>query len=67
MKKLLYYTPTLFFVLINFGGCGFVGKKSSNLSTIYGATTILSLLLLIICICYVYKSKFWFITLFLYW
>ena len=64
MKKLLYYIPTLFFILIGFGGCSFVGEKSNNISTIYCATTIFSLLLLIICICYVHKSKFWFITLF---
>ena len=64
MKKFLYYIPTLCFILLSLSGCSFTGEKSNNLSTIYGATTILSLLLLIICLCYVHKNKFWFITLF---
>lgn len=64
MKKFLYNIPALLCVLISLTGCNAIGEKNNSLSIIYGATAILSLLLLIGCACYVRKNKLWFVTLF---
>lgn len=64
MKKLFARVPILLFLLLNLSGCAAVGGKNASLSIIYGATAILSLLLLVGCINVVRNKRFWFITLF---
>lgn len=45
-------------------GCSAVGDKSTSMSIIYGATTVLSLLLLISYCCFIKKKEIWFLLLF---
>ena len=64
MKKLFASAPVLLFLLLSLSGCTTVGEKSTSLTIIYGATAVLSLLLLIGCILLVRKNKVWFVLLF---
>lgn len=45
-------------------GCSNIGDKSASMSIIYGATTVLSLLLLIGYCCFIKKKEIWFLLLF---
>lgn len=63
MKKLLIYSPLLF-VIFTLTGCGAIGAKSTSVSLIYGATTILSLFLLIGYCYLIYQKDIWFLLLF---
>lgn len=64
MKRMPAFAPLLMAVMFILSGCHSIGDKSSNISMIYGITTILSLLLLIGC-CYLIKHKdHWFLLLF---
>lgn len=64
MKKLFASTPILLFLILCLSGCNAVGAKSANLTVIYGASTVLSLLLLIGCCQLVRKNKAWLVMLF---
>jgi DNA-binding CsgD family transcriptional regulator len=64
MKKLFASVPILLFLILILSGCSAVGEKSASLTIIYGATAVLSLLLLIGCLLLVRKNKAWFILLF---
>jgi DNA-binding CsgD family transcriptional regulator len=64
MKKLFASVPILLFLILSLSGCSAVGEKSASLTIIYGATAVLSLLLLIGCLLLVRKNKAWFILLF---
>ena len=64
MRKLFAGISILLFSIITLTGCHSVGDKSGSLSLIYGATAVLSLVLLMGCIAFVRKKRFWFITLF---
>ena len=64
MKKFLASLFILLLLLIGMSGCCAVGDKSASLSIIYGATVVLSLLLLIGYFCLVHKKDRWFIVLF---
>ena len=63
MKKLLTYCPLLF-IICAFTGCGSIGAKTASISTIYGTTAILSLLLLIAYCYLIYQKDIWFLLLF---
>ncbi len=47
-----------------FTGCNFIGSKTGSISLIYGAASLLSLVLLAGCIHIVRRKNFWFVTLF---
>lgn len=64
MKKFVASISLLLFLILNLTGCGAVGDKSASLSIIYGATALLSLLLLIGCCWLVRKKRAWFLLLF---
>ena len=64
MKRLYAFIPVLIFMILGLSGCSAVGDKNASFSIIYGATAILSLLLLIGCCIIVRKNKAWFILLF---
>lgn len=64
MRKLLASVPVLLILILSLPGCNAVGDKNGSLTIIYGAATLLSLLLLIGCIILVRKKRVWFITLF---
>ena len=64
MKRLFASVPILLFFILSLSGCSAVGEKSASLTIIYGATAVLSLLLLIGCLLLVRKNKAWFILLF---
>ena len=64
MKKILASTPILLFLILCLSGCNAVGAKSASLTIIYGATAMLSLLLLIGCCRLVRKNRAWFVLLF---
>ena len=64
MKKLFASVAILLFLILSLSGCSAVGEKSASLTIIYGATAVLSLLLLIGCILLVRKNKVWFVLLF---
>ena len=64
MKKLLTYFPLLLFMICAFTGCGSIGAKTTNISIIYGATAILSLLLLTAYCYLIYQKDIWFLLLF---
>jgi len=64
MKKLFASVPILLFLILSLSGCNAVGEKSANLTIIYGAAAVLSLLLLIGCLLLVRKNKVWFTLLF---
>lgn len=63
MKKIIAGMPALLCIL-SLTGCAGGGDKSGNLSLVYGAAALLSLLLLVGCVRTVRKDRFWFITLF---
>lgn len=63
MKKLLISSPLLFFIGV-LTGCEAIGTKTTNISIIYGTTTILSLLLLIAYCYLIYQKDIWFLLLF---
>lgn len=64
IKKLFVSVPFLMLLILNLSGCNAVGEKSSSLTIIYGATAVLSLLLLIGCCWLVRKNKVWLVMLF---
>ena len=64
MKKRLCWAFALILILIGFSGCNAIGEKTASQSIIYGATAILSLLLLIGCCILVRQKRGWFILLF---
>ena len=64
MKKLFASTSFLLFIILFLSGCNAVGSKNTSLTIIYGAATLLSLLLLIGCCLLARKNKVWLITLF---
>lgn len=64
MKKLIAGTLPLLLLSVVFSGCAPVGETTANLSIIYGASAVLSLLLLIGCLILVRKKRQWFILLF---
>ena len=64
MKRLFAGVPILLFFILGLSGCSAVGEKSASLTIVYGATAVLSLLLLIGCLLLVRKNKAWFILLF---
>lgn len=64
MKKSLWGMIPLLLMTGCLAGCQTVGEKSTNLSIIYSATAVLSLLLLVGCCIVVKKKKVWFILLF---
>ena len=63
MKKCLLAALSLLITAV-FSGCVSIGEKATSFSFIYGAVTVLSLLLLIGCCVMVRKKKSWFILLF---
>jgi len=64
MKKKIGGMGILMFVLLSLTGCGPIGAKSASLSTIYGITTALSLLLLALCFIIIRRRDKWFTLLF---
>lgn len=63
MKRFFAGFPCLLLFLFCLPGCG-VGEKSANLSVIYGAAAVLSLVLLVGCWKLVQQNRFWFLLLF---
>lgn len=64
MKKLYTCTFGIFFILSTLCGCSSIGDKATSMSIIYGATSVLSLLLLIGYCCFIKKKEIWFLLLF---
>ncbi len=64
MKKRLFGALTLIIVTMGLSGCSTVGDKATSLSFVYGATAVLSLILLGGCCLLVRKRRGWFILLF---
>lgn len=64
MKKIFAGVVTLLFLISNLFGCQAVGEKNASHTYIYGATAIISFLLLIACCGLVRKNMPWFILLF---
>jgi len=64
MKKRLLWVITLLIMTSGLSGCSNVEKKAASLSIIYGASAVLSFLLLVGCCCFVRKRKAWFVLLF---
>lgn len=64
MKKILTYTSIFLFLISCLSGCSSVGDKSTSMTIIYGATAVLSLVLLIGCCLSVHQKRGWFILLF---
>ena len=64
MKKSLASTAVFLFIIAMLSGCTTVGEKSTSLAIIYGATAVLSLVLLIGCCILVQHKKIWFVLLF---
>lgn len=62
MKKLFFIVSAILILFMS--GCNTVGEKSASLSLVYGATALLSLLLLAGCLIVVRKNKKWFVLLF---
>ena len=63
MKRHSLY-PTMLLLLLTLSGCTGIGQKTASMSIIYGATAVLSLLLLIGYHCLVPKKEGWFLLLF---
>ncbi len=63
MKSRYKYIPSLL-VLVLLCGCGPIGEKSASMSIVYGATTVLSLLLLVGYCFLVRKKDLWHVLLF---
>lgn len=64
MKKWLLGGLLLLWFAMGLSGCTAVGEKGASISIIYGAATLLSLLLLIGCLIMVRKKRTWFVLLF---
>ena len=64
MKKFSASIPFLLFLILGLPGCTLVGSKSASQSVIYGATALLSLVLLAGCCRLVGREKVWFVVLF---
>ncbi len=64
MKKMFASICTLLFIIFSLSACSSVGDKSASQSIIYGAATVLSLLLLVGCIFLVRSKRTWFVLLF---
>lgn len=64
MKKMFASICTLLFTIFSLSACSTVGDKSASQSIIYGAATVLSLLLLVGCIFLVQSKRQWFVLLF---
>lgn len=64
MKKIIICCSLLLFALTYLTGCGSIGAKSASISSIYGTTAILSLLLLISFCLLSTKKDVWFLLLF---
>lgn len=64
IKKYIGIACLIFSVLISLSGCSPVGSKSANITVIYIATSILSLLLLLGYCFLVKKKELWFLILF---
>ena len=64
MKRIYASIPVLLFLILCLSGCNAVGAKSANLTSIYSAATVLSLLLLFVCCRLVRKNKVWLVMLF---
>ena len=64
MKKYLAIVPLVGVLSIWLSGCAATGEKSANLTIIYGAAAIISLLLLVGCFLLVREKKTWFRLLF---
>jgi len=64
MKKTVIWVLLISMLAIGLSGCGVIGEKSSSMSMIYGATAVISLLLLIVyCFC-IRKKETWMLLLF---
>ena len=64
MRKFHASVPISLIFILSLAGCSAIGDKSGSLTYIYGASAVLSLLLLVGCIALVRKKRTWFITLF---
>lgn len=64
MKKLFTLATVLLLLIACLSGCSPVGDKSTSMTIIYGAATVISLVLLIGCCLSVRKKRTWFILLF---
>jgi len=64
MKKLFTCIPCMLFFTLALHGCSSIGDKTTSMSIIYGATAVLSLLLLAGYCYFIKKKEIWFILLF---
>lgn len=64
MKKLYSLLSLMFFIILCLTSCDSIREKSTNMSVIYVATAIFSLLLLIGYCCLIEKKELWFYVLF---
>ena len=65
MKKIFPGTILTAIMLFTLSGCSFVGSKDASMSVIYGATALISLLLLIGYVVVIKKKELWFSLLFI--
>lgn len=65
MRKNITTLFTIIFILITLSGCSSIGDKTGSMSIIYGATSVLALLLLIGYGSLVHKKNLWFFVLFI--
>jgi len=64
MKKLFAGIFSMLLLTFLLSGCSSIGDKTTSMSIIYGATTVLSLLLLVGYCCFIKKKEIWFLLLF---
>ena len=64
MAKFLFGILPMALIAMGLSGCDFVGEKTADVSTIYIAAALLSLLLLIGCLLSLRKKRSWFVLLF---
>lgn len=64
MRRLFFGIISILFLTCGLTGCSTAGEKAVDLSTVYSATAIISLILLIACCILVRKTRIWFILLF---
>ena len=64
MKKKIASMAVLLLMLFPMSGCGVIGSKANSMSVIYGATAVLSLLLLLGYCVTMHKRDRWFVLLF---
>ena len=64
MKKLFAGASMLLALLPSLVGCTQIGSKSGSPAAVYGATAVLSFVLLVGCAVFVRRRRFWFLTLF---